>query len=152
MDFRLKADRSHLRDYSTHRPTPRTDNDSSLLFAVQPWERWRMDGQMDGHYQVHYLPHFAVPGGGVLPICGVRGCATWQVWFGEKLPYTRVHIWNFLPYKRVPFLVPKVPYKRVLFCWKLKFHPLKMHVLPTSNVKFSESQVNHTFLGMYLVL
>ncbi len=30
----LKADRPHPCDYSTHRQTPRTDNDSSLLFAV----------------------------------------------------------------------------------------------------------------------
>ncbi len=29
-------------------------------------------------------------GGGVLPIRGIRGCATWQVWFGKKLPYIRV--------------------------------------------------------------
>ncbi len=34
-------------------------------------------------------------GGGVAPICSIRGCATWQVWFGEKLPYTRVHFWSF---------------------------------------------------------
>ncbi len=27
-----------------------------------------------------------------------------------------------------------------------------MHVLPTSNVKFSESQVNHTFLGTFCLL
>ncbi len=27
-----------------------------------------------------------------------------------------------------------------------------MHVLPTSNVKFSESQVNHTFLGIFCLL
>ncbi len=86
--------------------------------------------------------------GGVLPICGIRGCATWQVWFGRKLPYIRVHIWDFA-LKKGPFLAPKVYYKRVLFCWKLKFHPWKMHVLPTSNVKFSESQVNHTFLGTF---
>ncbi len=29
----LKADRPHPRDYSTHRQTPRTDNDPSLLFS-----------------------------------------------------------------------------------------------------------------------
>ncbi len=29
--YLLKADRPHPRDYSTHRQTPRTDNDSSLL-------------------------------------------------------------------------------------------------------------------------
>ncbi len=51
----LKADRPHPRDYSTHRQTPRTDNDSSLLFADG-----RTDGQTDGRYQVHYLPRFAV--------------------------------------------------------------------------------------------
>ena len=32
--YKLKADRPHPRDYSTHRQTPRTDNDSSLLFAA----------------------------------------------------------------------------------------------------------------------
>ncbi len=38
--FKLKADRPHPRDYlthrhySTHRQTPWTDNDSSLLFAA----------------------------------------------------------------------------------------------------------------------
>ncbi len=32
---KLKADRPHPRDYSTHRQTPWTDNDSSLLFAAQ---------------------------------------------------------------------------------------------------------------------
>ena len=31
---KLKADRPHLHNYSTHRQTPWTDNDSSLLFAV----------------------------------------------------------------------------------------------------------------------
>ncbi len=31
---KLKADRPHPRDYSTHRQTPWTDNDSSLLFAA----------------------------------------------------------------------------------------------------------------------
>ncbi len=30
----LKADRPHPRDYLTHRQTPWTDNDSSLLFAA----------------------------------------------------------------------------------------------------------------------
>ncbi len=30
----LKADRPHPRDYSKHRQTPWTDNDSSLLFAT----------------------------------------------------------------------------------------------------------------------
>ncbi len=50
---KLKADRPHPRDYSTHRQTPWTDNDSSLPFAalgktVQPWERWRTDGRTDG--------------------------------------------------------------------------------------------------------
>ena len=60
---KLKADRPHPRDYSTHRQTSWTDNDSSLLFAalgkaeplnikvigqaVQPWERWRTDGRTD---------------------------------------------------------------------------------------------------------
>ncbi len=32
--FQLKADRPPPRDYSTHRQTSRTDNDSSLLFAA----------------------------------------------------------------------------------------------------------------------
>ncbi len=32
--IKLKADRPHPRDYSTHRQTPRTDNDSSLLFPA----------------------------------------------------------------------------------------------------------------------
>ena len=30
----IKADRPDLRDYSTHRQTPSTDNDSFLLFAA----------------------------------------------------------------------------------------------------------------------
>ncbi len=34
LNHQLKADRPHPRDYSTHRPTPWTDNDSSLLFAA----------------------------------------------------------------------------------------------------------------------
>ncbi len=37
------------------------------------------------------------------------------IWFGEKLPYIRVHISNFALQKG-PFFAPKVPYKRVLFC------------------------------------
>ncbi len=32
--FELKADRPQPRDYSAHRQTPWTDNDSSLLFAA----------------------------------------------------------------------------------------------------------------------
>ncbi len=32
--LQLKADRPHPHDYSTHRQTPWTDNDSSLLFAA----------------------------------------------------------------------------------------------------------------------
>ncbi len=32
--FKLKANWLHPRDYSTHRQTPWTDNDSSLLFAA----------------------------------------------------------------------------------------------------------------------
>ncbi len=70
----LKADRPHPRDYSTHRQTPPTDNDSSLLFAAlgkaevkrySPESAdWRTDrrtnGGTDGRYQVHYLPRFAV--------------------------------------------------------------------------------------------
>ena len=31
---KLKADRPHPHDYSTHRQTPWTDNESSLLFAA----------------------------------------------------------------------------------------------------------------------
>ena len=90
-------------------------------------------------------------GGRVFPIRGIHGCATWQVRFGEKLPYIRVHIWYFALQKG-PFLAPKVPYKRVLFCWKLEVSPLKNACLPTSNVKLSESQVNHTFLGTFYSL
>ncbi len=32
--IKIKADRPHPRGYSTHRQTPWTDNDSSLLFAA----------------------------------------------------------------------------------------------------------------------
>ena len=52
---KLKADRPHPLDYSTHRPTPRTDNDSSLFFAAlgkaEPLisvVRALTDGQTDG--------------------------------------------------------------------------------------------------------
>ena len=34
LHYQLKADRPHLRDYSTHGQTPWTDNYSSLLFAA----------------------------------------------------------------------------------------------------------------------
>ena len=86
MFYELKADRPHPHDYSTHRRTSWTDNDSSLLFAalgkaeplistltrdldpdlhtkyqmIQLWERWRTDGRTDRRYQVHYLPRFVV--------------------------------------------------------------------------------------------
>ncbi len=42
----LEVDRPHLRDYSTHKQTPWTDNDPSLLFAALG---------TDGCYQVHCL-------------------------------------------------------------------------------------------------
>ncbi len=53
--WKLKADRPHPRDYSKHRQTPGTDNDSSLLFAAlgkaEPLNgsavRVLTDGQMD---------------------------------------------------------------------------------------------------------
>ena len=56
--IQLKANGPHPRDYSTHRQTPRTDNDSSLLFAESA--DWRTDRRTDGRYQVHYLPRFVV--------------------------------------------------------------------------------------------
>ena len=43
----------------------------------------------------------------------------------------------------------KVPYNRVLFCSKLKCHPWKMHILPTSKVNFFSSLQNHTFWGTW---
>ncbi len=66
----LKADRPHSRDYSTHRQTPRNDNDSSLPFAaLGKAERRRSNGsavrartnrhtdpQTNGRYQANYLP------------------------------------------------------------------------------------------------
>ncbi len=54
---KLKADRPCLCDYSTHRQTPWTHNDSFLLFsALSKAERWLTDGQTDTRYHVHYLP------------------------------------------------------------------------------------------------
>ncbi len=70
-----KADRPHPRDYSTHRQTPWTDNDSSLqlirmalessvlcilYIQVKRFSTESADGQTDGRYQVHYLPCFAI--------------------------------------------------------------------------------------------
>ncbi len=68
--FKLKADRLHPHDYSTHRQTPWTDNDSSFLFSGLYFEvKWfsheRGDQRTDGRYQVHYLPRFAVDNEGV---------------------------------------------------------------------------------------
>ncbi len=79
-NIKLKADRPHPRDYSTHRQRPWTDNDSSLLFSAlgkaeplistaarQKFNFIKVVGQTvqpdwrtDGRYQVHYLPRFAV--------------------------------------------------------------------------------------------
>ncbi len=58
----LKADRPHPRDYSTHRQTPWTDNDSSSAVRVvtDGQTDGQTDGRTDGRYQVHYLPRFAV--------------------------------------------------------------------------------------------
>ncbi len=63
--LKLKADRLHPRDHSTHRQTPWTDNDSSLLFVARGKAKTDRrtdrrtdrptDGQMDGRYQAHYL-------------------------------------------------------------------------------------------------
>ncbi len=49
--IQLKADRPHPRNYSKHRQTPETDNDSSLLFAalgkaeplISTAARWKLD-------------------------------------------------------------------------------------------------------------
>ena len=60
--MKLKADRPHPRDYSTHKQTPWTDNDSSLLFAAlgkvvtEGQTDGRTGGWTEGCYQVHYLP------------------------------------------------------------------------------------------------
>ena len=49
MKIVIKADRPHLRDYSTHRQTPWTDNDSFWLLAALGDRR--TDGRTDGRTQ-----------------------------------------------------------------------------------------------------
>ena len=60
----LKADRPHPRDYSTHKQTPRTDNDSYRHKHSSLWKGWLTDRR----YQVHYLPRFVVDNDGVANI------------------------------------------------------------------------------------
>ncbi len=59
---KLKADQPHPCDYSTHRQTPWTDNDSSLLFAALSCRSngSAVRGRTGGRYQVHYLPRSEV--------------------------------------------------------------------------------------------
>ncbi len=53
----LKANRLHPSGYSTHRPIPWTDNDSSLLFAVLgKAEPLTSTGQTDGPMDRRMLP------------------------------------------------------------------------------------------------
>ena len=55
--LKLKVEQSHPHDYSTHRQTPWSGNNSSLLFAALGSV---VRGRTDRRYQVHYLPRFAV--------------------------------------------------------------------------------------------
>ncbi len=59
--FKLKADRPHPPDYSTHRQTPWTDNDNAEpLISTIVGQKIYSDRRKDRHYQVPYLPHYAV--------------------------------------------------------------------------------------------
>ena len=80
-------------------------------------------------------------------LSGMRACAILEGEFKKVLSYIRVYFWDFALQKG-PFLAPKVPYNRVLFCSKLKFHP----VFPTSKVNFFSSLLNHTFCGTFCLL
>ncbi len=69
--------------------------------------------------------HGLVPGGGVLHIPGIRECATWQVWFGEKLPYRHKGPHLKFCLTKESLFCPKSALQKGPFLLKIEVSPLK---------------------------